>query len=81
MDRCPHSFNRVTYATPSDSLGSDDDLHLSREDDGAVTKKQDDARDMELSDAEHGDYGLMKLAKKIARLLSALPDNQLTSFR
>ncbi|MCJ1271703.1 hypothetical protein MMC22_011608 [Lobaria immixta] len=33
-----------------------------------------------LLDSEAGDYGLVKLAIKIARLLSALPDNQLASF-
>lgn len=32
-------------------------------------------------DSEFGDYGLMKWAKKIGQLLSALPDNHLSSFR
>lgn len=63
-------------------IGSEDDLPISWDDDDTVLRKQGDREySEELFDSEHGDYGLMKLATKIARLLSALPDNQLTGFR
>lgn len=35
----------------------------------------------ELYDSGLGDYGQMELAKTIGQLLSALPDNHLSSFR
>lgn len=45
-------------------------------------RKREDALYMEdLFDSEDGDPELMKLATKIMRLLSALPDDQLISFR
>ncbi len=82
MKRCPHSFTPNSSASSIDSPRSEDDLPISQEDDGAVMRKREDAKYMgELFDSEYGDVGLMKLATKIARLLSALPDNQLTSFR
>lgn len=82
VKRCTHSFTRDSSASPSDAPRSEDDLHISREDEGAVMRNWEDAKKMEkLFDSEAGDYGLVKLATKIARLLSALPDNQLASFR
>lgn len=80
--RCPHSFTQDSSASSVDSPRSEDHLFTSQEDDGAVMRKRDYTKYIEeLFDSEHGDYGLMKLATKIARLLSALPDNQLISFR
>lgn len=80
--RCSHSFSRDSSASSIDVPRSKDDLNISREEEVAVTRKWEDAERMEsLFDSEAGDYGLVKLAIKIARLLSALPDNQLASFR
>lgn len=80
--RCPHSFIPESSPCSIDSLGSEDELYHLQEDDGAVMRKREDTKNMEeLLDSEYGDYGLIKLAIKIVRLLSALPDNQLTSFR
>jgi len=82
IKRCPHSFTQDSITSPIDSPRPEDDLHISQEDDGAVMRKREDAKYIgELFDSEHGDYGPVKLATKIARLLSALPDNQLISFR
>lgn len=79
--RCSHSFSRDSSASSIDVPRSKDDLNISREEEVAVTRKWEDAERMEsLFDSEAGDYGLVKLAIKIARLLSALPDNQLASF-
>ncbi len=80
--RCEHSFPRALSTSSRSSLGSEDDLPISWDDDDTVSRKHGDGEySEELFDSEHGDYGLMKLATKIARLLSALPDNQLTGFR
>ena len=80
--RCEHSFTRVLYTSSESSLGSEDDLPISWDNNDAVSSKQEDGEYSEdLFDSEHGDYGLIKLATKMVRLLSALPDNQLTGFR
>lgn len=80
--RCPHSLIPESSSCSIDSLASEDELYHLQEDDGAVMRKREDTKTMEeLLDSEYGDYGLIKLAIKIVRLLSALPDNQLTSFR
>ncbi len=80
--RCEHSFPRALSTSSRSSLGSEDDLPISWDDDDTVLREQGDREySEELFESEHGDYGLMKLATKIARLLSALPDNQLTGFR
>jgi len=82
IKRCPHSFTRESSASSIDSLGSGDDSYIPHKDTGAVMWKQEDPKYMEdLVEGEHGDYGPMKLAVKIAKLLSALPDSQLVSFR
>ena len=82
MKRCRHSFTQNSSASSTDSTRSEDDWHVSQEDHGAVMRKREDAEYMEeLFDGENGDIGLMRLATKMARLLSALPDNQLISFR
>lgn len=82
LKRCPHSFTQDSSASSIDSRQSEEDWHVSQEDDGAVIRRREDAKDMEeLLDREHGDHELMKLASQIARLLSTLPDNQLISFR
>lgn len=79
---CEHSFPRGLYTSSRSSLGSEDDLPISWDDNDAVSRKQEDGEySKELFESEHGDYGLMKLATKMARLLSALPDNRLTGFR
>ena len=80
--RCEHSFTRGSYSLSRSSLGSEDGLPLSRDDNDVVSRKQEDGQCSRiLSDSEHGDYGLTKLATKMARLLSGLQDNQLTGFR
>ena len=92
--RCSHSFTRPSSACSVDSLIkdsnafsidspiSDENLHVSEEKDGALMRKREDAEYMdEFFKSEYGDYGRMKLAANITRLLSALPDNQLISFR
>lgn len=80
--RCEHSFTRGSYTSSRSSPGSKDDLPISWDDNDAVSRKQEDGEYLEdLFDSEHRDFGLMKLATKIARLLSALPDNQLTGIR
>ena len=58
----------------------------SASEDGMVTNdpevdRDDDQDDKDLYFHETGDHGLMKLSTVINRLLSALADNQLTSFR
>ena len=82
--RCQHSrsFTQDSITSSIDSPKPEDDLHISQVADSAVQRKQEDAEYMAmLFDSERGDYGLMKLATKIARLVSALPDKQLVSFR
>ncbi|KAL9045961.1 MAG: hypothetical protein Q9214_001091 [Letrouitia sp. 1 TL-2023] len=75
--RCLHSFTPDSCRLSRSSLESEeDDLPISSDDDDAVSKKRE-----EFFDDENGDYGLMRLASKMARILSALPDNQLTGFR
>jgi hypothetical protein len=76
--RCLHSFD--PYTSFMDSLGSEADLLIPREDDVTVTNE--DAKHMEdVFDGEDQDMGLTKLAIKLAQLLLALPDDQLTCFR
>lgn len=82
IKRCPHFSIRASSASPIDSPGSEDSLPPSQGDDGTYVRKQEDMMDVEeLFDIEHGDFGLMKLSRRIIRLLSVLPDNQLSSFR
>ena len=82
VKRCPHFSTRNSSAFSNDSPKSEDDSPLSRSDNGTRTRKQEDGMDVEeLFDIEHGDYGLMKLSRRIVRLLSVLPDNQLSGFR
>ena len=70
---CAHSFNLEPYYSCVETPrleGAIDMLH------------DDDAMNVEETlKAENGDYGLMILATNITRLLSALSDEQLTSFR
>lgn len=70
--RCQHSFTHDPSASSLDSPGSEDDLQISQEDDSTVFMLFID---------ERGDTGLMKLAKRIARLVSALPNDHLISFK
>ena len=90
LGRCPHNHNRYSNKPSYDSLGSEYDSYDSHEDAGAFMRKQEAPKWMEdLVDGEHRNYfdgghrnyGLMNLAIKTARLLSALPENQLVSFR
>ena len=79
--RCPHSFIPESSPCSIDSLASEDELYHLQEDDGAVMREREDTKTMEeLLDSEYGDYGLIKLAIKIVRLLSALLDNQLIVY-
>ena len=81
-NRCHHSFTHDSSASSIDFQGSEVELQISQEDDSAVLRKQKDTEYMDmLSLSERGDTGLVKLARKIARLVSALPDNHLISFR
>lgn len=77
----PYSPTQNSSTSSIDSPRSEQELRSSQEDDGPAVKGEATKDMEELSDREHGDYGLMKLEKKIIRLLSALPDNQLISFR
>lgn len=80
--RCPHYFPDSLSVYYTTYPRSKDDLYLSPEDDGAVMRKRKYAKFTEsLFDSEDGDSKLIKLATQIARLLSALQDNQLISFR
>ena len=80
--RCQHSFTPDSSASSIASPRSEVDLRVLHEGDDTVMKEQEDAEYMDmLDDSERGDFGLMKLATKVAKLASALPDNHLVSFR
>ena len=83
VKRCPHFSIRESNSSPFDSPSSEDDgLSLLEGGDSVYENEQENIMSFEeLFDFEHGDYGLMKLSKKIIRLLSVLPDDQLSSFR
>ena len=73
LGRCPHFSIVDSSASSIDSPRSESDSYLPQEDNGKKVE--------ELFDIEYGDNRLVKLSSRIMRLLSALPDNQLTSFR
>ena len=76
------AFTRGLSTSSRSSLGSEDDLPISWDDDDPISREQEDRMySEELFNGEHGDYRLIKLATKMARLLLALPDYQLTGFR
>lgn len=90
LGRCPHSRIQHPNQSSYDSLGSEYGSYVSHEDAGAFMRKQEAPKWMEdlvdgehrnYFDGEHRNYGLINLAIKTARLLSALPDDQLVSFR
>lgn len=84
LGRCPHSLIQYLDESSYDSLGSEYEAA------GALMRKQEapkwiedlvDGEHRNYFDGEHRNYGLINLAIKIVRLLLALPDNQLVSFR
>lgn len=81
VEEYPYSLAQNSSTSSIDSPRSEQGLHSLQEDDDLVGKGEATEDMDELFDIELGDYGLMKLAKRIFRLLSALPDNQLISFR
>lgn len=82
IKRCRHIFNQDSCAFSMNSSRSQDDSHILWEHGGSIIRKGEAGSFREaLFESEHKDYGLLKLAIEIAPLLSALPDNQLSSFR
>ena len=81
--RCLHAFTKDSDASSRNSRGfEEEDSCRLQESSHTVVMVQRNAMDMEsLVDHESRDYGLVNLATKILPLLSALPDNQFTSFR
>lgn len=80
--RCPHIFNEPSHASFLDSPKSEDDSHILWENAGIVIRKREvGTLQVSLSEGEHEDVRLLKLATEIDPLLLALPDNQLNSFR
>lgn len=81
MDRCFHYHDEQMRPLIDDGSCSEASSHL--EDDGDIRRREQglDEDEEELCDSESGDYGLMELAQEIGQLLSALPDNHLSSFR
>ncbi len=80
-DRCFHFYDERlrTLLTNAPRSGADS---LPRDNGDIRMREQKFGEDEEeLYHSEDGDYGQMELAKKIGQLLSALPDNHLTSFR
>ena len=80
--RCQHSFTHDPSASSLESPELEVDWQIPQEVDSAALRKQKDTDYTNmLFLSERGDTGLMKLARKLARLVSALPENHLISFR
>lgn len=80
MERCSHYDKRM--CTPlTDSPRSEASSFLEDDGDTPMWEQGLGMDEEELYDSELGDYGQMELAKTIGQLLSALPDNHLSSFR
>ena len=81
--RCPHLFTRGLVTRSRSSPGSEkDDFPILLNDSDIVSRNQEKRKGPEgFFDGEHEDYKFIKLGTKIARLLSALPDNQLAGFK
>lgn len=81
MDRCFHLHDERMRPLIDDGSRSEASSHLG--DDGDIRRREQglDENEGKLYNSEFGDYGLMELAKKIGQLLSALPDNHISSFR
>lgn len=83
LNRCPHFSITESYSSPNDSPSSEtDDSSFQEGDDSTYENKQGNMMNREkLYIIVREEKGLIRLSKKIIRLLSVLPDNQLRSFR
>jgi len=81
LDRCFHFYDERMRTLLTDTPRSGAGFHPQDEGDIRMREQGFGEDEEELCHSEGGDYGRMELAKKICQLLSALPDNHLTSFR